>query len=134
MQSEFSRSAFYLTPNPYHWCSPPISIHALGPFLQSPNPAVNQDTPSSSFLLGTSPVSLLGGVPIAEGTYNWFAGGGYNGTSKVVDQASWDYSIKFEVRDINEGTVPEPSIIALMGLGLAGIGYGCRKRKTMISS
>lgn len=69
-------------------------------------------------LLGVSPQSFSSvPYPIGEGTYAF---------SPLSGQGlgTWDYSVDFVTRDV---AVSAPATLALLGLGLAGIGYTRKK-------
>lgn len=59
-----------------------------------------------------------GDLPLSSGFYSPLIGtstaSGENGLS------TYDYEFTFEVSNVTSGTVPEPSILALFGLGMAG--------------
>ncbi|RKZ34548.1 MAG: PEP-CTERM sorting domain-containing protein, partial [Gammaproteobacteria bacterium] len=44
-------------------------------------------------------------------------------------QPSGDFHAWIEVADSGEAAVPEPTTLALLGLGLAGFGFRARKKK-----
>jgi hypothetical protein len=78
---------------------------------------------SYSFALSTSGTSAFGGLILV-------AGGSYSGGdafSSPGGAAVYDLSFRISPA-VASGAVPEPSIIALFGLGLVGVGFARRRQ------
>jgi len=94
------------------------------------------DADTGYWAIGASPVSLFSvPLPLGQGSLVWDpTGTGWSGTSGTDDQVYWDYEISFMVQRISEGTASAPTTIALMGLGLAGIGWRRKRVSRSINS
>ncbi len=88
----------------------------------------DQNTQSGEFLVGTSP-AVWNNFPhdiVDGGTYRWQSGyASYSGTVGQIDQATWDYSVTFQVASLSQ--IPVPAPLALIGLGLVAVGLNRRK-------
>lgn len=81
-------------------------------------------------LNGTSPVSIFddGELPLLDGAYSWINNIGVSGPRGGFSGGSWDYTFTFDVSGETTTNVSEPTTLAILGLGLVGLGFARRRR------
>lgn len=82
-----------------------------------------------------SPLSVTGGVldfvgtSLVNASLSIFWDDGSSGSVALTQQA-WNVTQNLTINGVSTNNVPEPASLALLGLGLAGIGFS-RKKKTV---